>query len=828
MTSVKMGKRLFAVCVVLLMISVVFSGCFGSKSKDNVIEPKKRFVDPFDMPNCVWKRELGNYQASELAGVTEQITMVPMAETKAPILAKRGLPLGGMGTGNFMYNLAGTFGPWEMKLGKPEHRFIQESAFHIYESSEKGKTVKTLATEDVPESWNKLNVGDGTYSALFPKGWVEYDGQKMGTSGKYSMEFFSPIIAQNYRETSYPVAVFRLRLENPTECDIETSVMFTFSNAPFTASFARAGFVNSVVEKDGITGIVMKATDPNNANEAKNSEWCIATKASEGQEITWVSSWSMDCASQIYGEFGDDGSLPNGEMDKTNNASAISVKITLKPGESVIVPFAISWDFPIYEFESGTQWFKRYTEYWGTGANNSFGIALDALENYEEWEQKIADWTDPIINNDNYPDWLKQCAFNELYFDIFGGIFWENGVINKERTVGNYPGQHLYFDLEMYSMANTLDVRHYCSRHLCVLWPEIERDILLGFADLTLNNTNYLGTSGQVPHDVGSPVAIPPTHSKGDPWFDYPMHAHSNELKWKDAQPRFILECYEYYWYTKDAGFLHYVWPACKAAYEFEKSTDLDGDKLPNQIGPDQTYDVWTMFGASSMIGTLWAASLAAMEKMAEIEEPALIDEIREWKDGAKTTIDQLLWIEFPASGGYYKKDTLSADNLAIMPDALNGIRHAQATQLEDILPAERLVEHVKTAFNNNVKPLTDYTGDGIGDVGAANGLMPLSLPNPTGAQESLEVWVGSTYFFTATMWHLAEKTGDGELKDMALKTAWGAYFQTWLNNETGYWFDTPEAWVYSDPTLVRAVQYPRARAIWELLLEIDDPYSED
>jgi uncharacterized protein (DUF608 family) len=43
----------------------------------------------------------------------------------------------------------------------------------------------------------------------------------------------------------------------------------------------------------------------------------------------------------------------------------------------------------------------------------------------------IDEWQRPIIENNTYPDWLRQGLLNELYLSTFGGSFWENGCITK-------------------------------------------------------------------------------------------------------------------------------------------------------------------------------------------------------------------------------------------------------------------------------------------------------------------------------------------------------------------------------------------------------------
>ena len=55
-----------------------------------------------------------------------------------------------------------------------------------------------------------------------------------------TLEQFSPVIPDNYRESSYPVAVYRWHAENPTDKTVTVSVMLSWTNmaAGFAPSLA--------------------------------------------------------------------------------------------------------------------------------------------------------------------------------------------------------------------------------------------------------------------------------------------------------------------------------------------------------------------------------------------------------------------------------------------------------------------------------------------------------------------------------------------------------------------------------------------------------------
>lgn len=125
------------------------------------------------IPSCAWKRSLGDLPKIALMpedGVPPQ----DRAGLNTLARVKKGVPLGGIGAGNFTYNIC-TFGPWQMKVGRYEERFLPQGAFHIREQvNGKGATARTLATDDVLAAWPRLQPGEAEYHALFPRGWCTY------------------------------------------------------------------------------------------------------------------------------------------------------------------------------------------------------------------------------------------------------------------------------------------------------------------------------------------------------------------------------------------------------------------------------------------------------------------------------------------------------------------------------------------------------------------------------------------------------------------------------------------------------------------------------
>jgi non-lysosomal glucosylceramidase len=796
----------------------------------SLLYARKTFV----IPRGAWERSLGNVPTS--------------CQSNCP---KRGVVLGGFGAGAFMYNISGSFGPWADKVGAYSGSWLKEGAFHVYEKQGEIKTVKCLSRDTVMSSWTKLASGDGTYYALQPMGWCRYNCFQCDVSA----EFFSPIIPNNYRETSYPVAIWQFLISNPTLDSAEVSVMFTWSDPPFNGGKqVRTGFLTFLYSDSNAVGVVMKANNPSNTVETQNSEWCIATKTGENVKVSYTT-WNQNGdGSDVWNQFADDGILSD-LINPYDSASAIAVKATLAPGEYIIIPLALSWDFPVVEFKTNsgshsTQWWKRYCEYFDTLSDNSFEMAEEALQNYPDWEAQIKNWMSEFINDARYPSWLICAAFNELYYNQFGGSFWESGLRSghPEEFMGLHPEDHKNFIMESqaYTLSGNINVGHYSSIVSAMFWPEMERDLLRCHADFVLY---YDDCNPTVPNQTSPEIGAPRDFSSadcdlGDPFFILSPHGYENRPApcdtghihvLTDNSTKFIQQCWRYFYLSNDIDFLNYVWPAIESTYQFMKSYDCEiepKDSLPDARGADNAHDCLGMWGTDMYSGGFWVGALEAMDTMAAILNKPVRGEVQAWLEAAKRNLDDQLW---DASGLYYHIDTESLYKTAVFSDALCGQRYCEEYGLADILPRWKMTAHYQKVYDVCVAPNLNF--------GAKLERMPDGSNVPSGDRESYEYWVGTTYYLAALMY----RSG---LKQEALNTAYGAYYPVYAADNLAYWFNTPEAWrdggygprpsvtsnwredhLLSDKgseplkgeDLTRGYpnQYQRPMAVWELMFEI-------
>src|SRR5207247_1730781 len=78
-------------------------------------------------------------------------------------------------------------------------------------------------------NWDPKVRPGNTYHALYPKAWFHYTD--LSTHGlELVQEQFSPFLPGNYKESSYPVGVFRWKAVNHSKEKLTVTLMFTWEN----------------------------------------------------------------------------------------------------------------------------------------------------------------------------------------------------------------------------------------------------------------------------------------------------------------------------------------------------------------------------------------------------------------------------------------------------------------------------------------------------------------------------------------------------------------------------------------------------------------------
>src|SRR5205807_1521244 len=102
-----------------------------------------------------------------------------------------------------------------------------------------------------------------------------------------------------------------------------------------------------------------------------DGQFAIAALESPVVEVSYQTTFEAEGdGKSIWKPFAKDGRLANSDEAWVSSgeklAGAIAVRFTLKPGEKRVIPMVISWDLPIVAFGSGRQWYRRYTDFYGS------------------------------------------------------------------------------------------------------------------------------------------------------------------------------------------------------------------------------------------------------------------------------------------------------------------------------------------------------------------------------------------------------------------------------------------------------------------------------
>ncbi|MEM1392413.1 MAG: GH116 family glycosyl hydrolase [Cyanobacteria bacterium P01_A01_bin.80] len=792
------------------------------------------------IPACAWSRAIGwGWDKPYTVRKDSNIDDGPW----------HGMPLGGFGAGCIGRSSRGDFNFWHIDGGEHTFQNISACQFSVFESSNNQNLAYALSTEPnnnpalsawkwYPASLSEDN-STGSYHALYPRSWFVYENV---FQAQLSCEQFSPVWAENYQESSYPVAIFVWNASNSTDVPITLSIMLTWQNMVgwFTNTVkspevemrddgspvydyqpnlnqSKNNF-NQLVTNSEYIGCVLDKVGTAEPVEGEGT-WCIATSKHPKVEIFHHNRWNPSSAGEdVWQSFAKNGSLSNvtDETTAVENeqiGAAIAVRFTLQAGESLQIPFVVAWDFPITEFVSGITYKRRYTDFFGGNGKNAWNIATTALKEYQNWLSQIQAWQQPIIERSDLPDWFKMALFNELYDLTAGGTLWS--VASKRDPVGQFA----VLECLDYRWYESLDVRLYGSFGLLMLFPELEKAVIRAFARAIPDsdeNTRVIGyyytidaesplavrkAKGATPHDLGAP--------NEHVWEKTNYTSYQDCNQWKDLGCDFVLQVYRDFIFTgsNDIEFLADCWNAIVETLDYLKAFDKDADGIPENSGaPDQTFDDWRLLGVSAYCGGLWLAALEAaiaisevlLDKQVQIENLQAQKSVYEsWLEKSRPVYQEKLW-----NGKFYRLDSESGSDV-VMADQLCGQFYARLLQLPDIVPPECTISALNSVYDACFLKFND------GKLGAANGLRPDGSPENPNATHPLEVWTGINFGIAAFLVQM-------DMKSEAFKLTEAVVNQIY---ENGLQFRTPEA--ITAAGTFRACVYLRAMAIWAIYMGI-------
>ena len=640
-----------------------------------------------------------------------------------------GVPIGGLGTGEHRADASRRF-----RALAPRGRAASVRArsrgrlLDLVGRPGGGGTATVLSTlrPDVLPDWGwTLPEGGGMYHALFPRAWQSFEPGALGV--RLVGEQLSPVIAGDLVSSALPVGAFEWWVENPGPDPLTVGIMLSWADpAADPRQPALAGAWHETVASPDVDGAILHA--PVGAPSGLRGTFAVAASRAPGVTVTVRNRFDALADRELWDDFADRRPAraerrPAPERGRRAARGRRRGDRRARTGRASIAPFRGRLGPPRRRVRGRPALVEAL--HGDVGPDRRAGVRPRPARarggaTLARRDRGLAA-TDPRIRR--AARLVQGGLFNELYFLVDGGSFWEAGEVDGPAPDPDDPGRFALLECPDYPYYDSVDVDFYASFAVLRLYPELEiariRDLLAAIAvdDPAWSPSWPPGAEavrkvgGTVPHDVGGP--------DDDPFHRPNRYDYQDVNDWKDLGPKFVLQVW------RDAvaagpdgdALIREAWPTVEALLTHLGTRDRDGDGLPEHDGlPDQTYDTWPMHGPSAYGGSLWLGALAAAEAMAgRLGETEAGRHWAGWFERGQIAFDRRLW----HADHYAYDDGGGASSDSIMADQLAGQWYADATGLGDLLPADRVETALRTIYRTNV------CGFAGGRMGAVNGMRP-------------------------------------------------------------------------------------------------------
>jgi len=695
-----------------------------------------------------------------------------------------GVPLGGLGTGSIEIRADGKIyewhifnnGPWSSRSGDRRAVYMKEDDmfFAIRTCPKGGHPVIRLLRA------GSYELGGDPYTLPWvkPVEAIEFVGEPPLALLRYEdpalhveveLEAFSPLIPGDVKNSSIPAAVFRFKLRNKREDEVEASLLVGVKN-PFTALEGVAG-VNEV--KPGLpTLLIMRGegVPPRHALEGGSMALTVV-----GEEVSYSAAVTKrkEALARLWVDLRADGAVsgPHRHVGEGDFYGILCTKLTLKPGEERVVAYVLTWFFPNHYDELGERLGHAY-ENWFASAED---VARYVVERLDRVYKAVKRFHDDLYVDRTVDEWLADLVGSQL--TTLAKATW----FTRDGRFGVWEGYwDPYYMGPGTSAFNTTDVMYYASVMLLFLFPELEAKFLKQHAEWQLSPDHepyYTAYALAVPenmYELKKELAKDPAATvdfeklrkltsrvvakTGKDPRGRILHYFGVSLKRPDAyhmvdlMPKFVLMAYrDALWMGWDL--LEELWPRMEEALEAVlRLHDKLGMRLPYHQTPAgfdamfraveglrgfprrlleflvlaaqgeahlpigfQTFDVWSFIGVASYTGILWLAALkAASRAAARLGDHERAEKYERLLREARENLIKMLW-----NGEYFDLwyDPVSGlRDKACAAAQLAGQWYASAlTDLGYVVDREKVVSALRAVKKYNYKP----------DEGLINGAYP-------------------------------------------------------------------------------------------------------
>lgn len=517
----------------------------------------------------------------------------------------RGFPLGGIGTGGFNLLTDGGFGKFRTNhnwfrfvkaLDFPKGTFLalrwKNSGAHSVHSR-----ILRRNYQGGPEFTNMTAIPHTKFIGKLPHCELHYSDPILPY--QVSLEGCTPLIPQNLKDSSLPLALFTFNISNPTDQSVEIALLFAFENllglggsgssplllrdGPVTYRSTKGNYAEPF-DTPQATGIAFKTTQdyhPRDPHRRVVGSYFIFTDNSadlqEAMEVSHCSAWSSKSgAPKILDDFHSKGTIQSEYSDSKarTNAGAFCLKTTLSPGETRSIPLYVMWWTPYHVLEKNQRIYRLLGHHQGTDFGHYYLNFFERPEDLVDYaithrkrmitESRVLE---SILGQSSLPSWLQTYILNSTDSMLV------NTCLSKDGRM--YVIEGCPWDWPFGGLTGTIDQRLVSHAYSATFLTEFDKAELLTFQELMKGD--------EVPHGNGHCDVM--LHSTNVP-YGMPLKIYNKTNVWTDLPQSFILQFGKLVMTTGDLPLLERIWPDMVKMMEFLERASLDG--IPEGI---TTYD---------------------------------------------------------------------------------------------------------------------------------------------------------------------------------------------------------------------------------------------
>ncbi len=667
-------------------------------------------------------------------------------------LRELAFPLGGIGTGCVSLDGRGMLRDWEI-FGRPNKGSLLPFTFAMLWIKPKGEVPRTIAVQgprnknwigDSVQSWtyghgNFFDQMDGLphfddldFAGTFPFARVRF--KKQGLPVSVELAAVNPLIPNDVEASSHPAALLVYRVTNTGDKAVDLTLAWSLTNP--IGSKAAAGepdrATNTFFESETCRGLLFRnerfaVDDPHYGSVALSTTWPEVTHLAQWERREW-----FDSIQAVWSAFRETGRLEGGPAGTTSERTAGSLGAVahLEPGESIEIPFLLTWCFPTSQKYWDREQYAdhKWTPYYATQIQNAQEAADRFFTESDELIRRTLRFEEALFSSSLPPSVIQSVSATISTLHTPTVLRLEDGTFWAWEGCGPSDG----------CCAGTCShVWNYSLTH-AYLFPSMQR---------SMRETEYknafncgpMGRQGALNFRVMIPIGAEATL-----W-----HAAS------DGQLGGVVQLYRDWRLSGDDTWLQDLWPSAKRALEFAwVQWDRDRDGL---VDGDQhnTYDI-NFQGPNPLTQFFYLAALRAAEEISrhlgDLESAQVYRDL--FESGRELTKQRLFNGEFFVQENPY--DSADAPKYqhgrGCLSDQLFGQLSATVAGLGDLVEPELVQKALDSIFIYNFRdPLGDHENlQRVYAVSDEPGLILCSWPNggrpPFPFVYSDEVWTGIEY----------------------------------------------------------------------------------